>query len=257
MTQRLLSRPWNSCNRKMTTDERHMTVSGLRVAVVRKEIRNLHLGVYPPDGRIRIAAPTATSDGALRAAVATKLGWIKRQQRSFKNQARESAREMVTGESHFVLGKRYRLVLVIEDAPRRVTLRGQRLLLHARPSDGADKRRETLDTWYRELLRELIPPLLDKWQVKLGVRASASGIKKMKTKWGSCNAKQRRIWVNLELAKKPAACLEYLVVHELLHLVARTHSDQFNALMDLHLPRWRQTRALLNASPLAHASWAY
>lgn len=257
MTQRLSRRPWNSCNRKMTTEARYMTVSGLRVAVFRKEIRNLHLGVYPPDGRVRIAAPTATSDAAVRAAVATKLGWIKRQQRNFKSQARESAREMIAGESHFVLGKRFRLALLIEDAPRGVTLRGQRLLLHARPGDSAHQRRETLDTWYRELLRGLTPPLLHKWQAKLGVRVSAWGIKKMKTKWGSCNATQRRIWVNLELAKKHSACLEYLVVHELLHLVARTHSDQFNALMDLHLPRWRQTRALLNASPLAHATWEY
>jgi predicted metal-dependent hydrolase len=241
----------------MTTEARHMTVSGLRVAVIRKEIRNLHLGVYPPDGRVRIAAPTATSDAAVRAAVATKLGWIKRQQRGFKNQARESAREMVAGESHFFLGKRYRLVVAIKDAPRGVELRGQRLLLHSRPGDSADKRRETLDAWYRDRLRELLPRLLDKWQVKLGVRVSAWGIKKMKTKWGSCNANRRSIWVNLELAKKPAPCLEYLVVHELLHLKVRTHGEQFTALMDLHLPRWRQTRALLNASPLAHASWEY
>ena len=241
----------------MTTDARHMTVSGLRVAVVRKEIRNLHLGVYPPDGRVRIAAPIATSDAAVRAAVATKLGWIKRQQRGFSNQARESAREMVTGESHFVLGKRYRLVLVVEDAPRRVELRSQRLLLHSRPHDGTDQRRETLDTWYREQLRELTPPLLEKWERTLGVRPAAWGIKRMKTKWGSCNAKDRRIWVNLELAKKPHACLEYLVVHELVHMLVRKHNEQFTALMDLHLPRWRHTRKILNASPLAHASWDY
>lgn len=240
----------------MITDAHTMTVSGLRVSVVRKSIKNLHLGVYPPDGRIRVAAPTAVSDAAVRVAVIGKLPWIKRQRASFDRQARESQREMVSGESHYYRGRRYRLQVVETDDLPRVELRGPLgLVLHVRPGWTADDRERLLQRWYRDRLRELVPRIIDRWQEQLGVSVREWGIKRMKTKWGSCNSKSRRIWLNPELAKKPPSCLEYVVVHELAHIVERTHSARFIALMDHAMPQWRSRRAKLNQLPLGHATW--
>jgi predicted metal-dependent hydrolase len=242
----------------MTTNAHHLTIGGIQVTIVRKEIRNLHLGVYPPDGRVRVAVPMTVSDAAVRSAVVGKLRWIGRQQAAFKNQLRQSAREMVSGESHFFLGRRYRLRLVEANQPRRVAIHSRRVIeLRARPNDSVEQRRETMDRWYRNHLREMLPLLLEKWQQAIGVAVAACGIKKMKTKWGSSAVDSCRIWLNLELIKKPPECLEYLVVHELLHLRVRHHDDQFRATMDRLLPRWNQTRKVLNAAPLAHANWTY
>lgn len=241
----------------MTTEARHLTISGVRVAVVRKGIKNLHLGVYPPDGRVRVAAPLAVSDAAVRIAVISKLGWIRRQQAAFEQQARQSTREMVDGESHYFLGHRYRLDLVHTHGPGRVVLRNRKIMeLHARADQDAGERERLLHRWYRARLRELVPPLLEKWQRALGVQVAGWGLKKMKTKWGSCNAAARRIWLNLELAKKPPECLEYIVAHELAHLLVRHHDDRFHALMDRHLPKWRLIRQTLNTAPLASDTWA-
>ena len=241
----------------MTTETSTLTVGGVRVSVVRKAIKNLHLGVYPPEGRVRVAAPLAISDAAVRIAVIGRLGWIKRQQAAFQNQAREPEREMVGGESHYFLGRRYRLQIVEMRGAGRVVLRNRRTLeLHVRPGLDAVQRRRILQRWYRERLREMVPPLLDKWQSVLGVEVAGWGIKKMKTKWGSCNARARRIWLNLELAKKSPDCLEYIFVHELTHFIERHHGDRFHALMDRHLPRWRAIRDELNSAPLAGDTWA-
>jgi len=232
-----------------------MTVSGLRVSVVRKAIRNLHLGVYPPEGRIRVAAPIAISDAAVRVAVIGKLPWIKRQRASFESQARESEREMVAGESHYYRGRRYRLQVVESAESPRVELNGRRLVLHVQPGSEAPGRRLILDRWYRDRLREAVSHLVQRWDGKLGVTVNDWRLKRMKTKWGSCNSKARRIWINTELAKKPLPCLEYVVVHELAHIRERTHSERFIALMDQALPAWRSRRAELNRAPLGHASW--
>jgi predicted metal-dependent hydrolase len=234
-----------------------MRVGGVAVQVARKDIRNLHLGVYPPGGRVRVAAPLRVRDDAVRLAVVGRLGWIKWQQAKFAGQPRQSRREMVSGESHYFLGRRYRLRVVTRDGPACVVLRGQTILeLHVRPDLDADGRERVLQSWYREQLRSLVPPILAKWEAILGARAAAWGIKRMKTKWGACSIGARRIWVNLELAKKPVRCLEYIVVHELTHLIERRHDERFVALMDRHLPRWRQHRQELEAAPLAHADWA-
>jgi predicted metal-dependent hydrolase len=240
----------------MTTEAHNMTVSGLRVSVVRKAIKNLHLGVYPPDGRIRVAAPMAVSDAAVRVAVIGKLRWIKRQRASFELQARESRREMVSGESHYYRGRRHRLQVVETDGTPRVELNGrQTLVLHVRPEWTVDDRERLLQRWYRERLRDLVPRLLDKWQHELDLTVREWGIKRMKTKWGSCNPKARRVWLNLELIKKPPACLEYVLVHELTHLLARNHDERFLDLMDRHLPTWRRRRTELNAAPLTKEVW--
>jgi predicted metal-dependent hydrolase len=243
----------------MNIETSQITVSGLRVSVVRKAIKNLHLGVYPPNGRVRVAAPLAVTDDAVRLAVIGKLGWIKRQQARFKSQPRQSEREMVSGESHYFLGRRYRLRVIQNDKGTfRVVLRNRSTIeLQVPAQSSAAQREQVLQRWYRQQLRALIPPLLEKWQSVLGVQVSECRIKKMKTKWGACTAEARRIWLNLELAKKPVQGIEYIVVHELAHLIERHHNDRFIAIMDKHLPQWRLNQQELNAAPLAHESWSY
>ena len=242
----------------MNIETRNIRVGALSVEVVRKNIKNLHLGVYPPHGRVRVAAPLVVDDEAVRLAVIDKLGWIKRQKARFAEQPRQTQREMVNGESHYFLGQRYRLRVHEHEAPARVAVRGIASLdLFVRPGAGAEQREAVLLHWYREQLRALIPPLLAKWQPILGVQARAWGIKKMKTKWGSCNPTAKRLWFNLELAKKPAMCLEYLVVHELVHLLERNHTARFTALMDGFLPNWSVCRATLNCGVLGHQTWLY
>jgi predicted metal-dependent hydrolase len=242
----------------MNTERREITVGGVQVQVVRKAIKNLHLGVYPPGGRVRVAAPLRVSDDAVRLAVIGKLGWIKRQRARFDAQPRQSEREMVSGESHYFLGRRYRLRVVERHGATRVVVRNNRTLeLQVRRHADAQARERVLHRWYRQHLRELVPPLLTKWEATLGVQVAVWGIKRMKTRWGTCNADARRIWLNLELAKKPVQCLEYLVVHELTHLLERHHNDRFVLLMDRHLPNWREHRQELNAAPLPHESWSY
>jgi predicted metal-dependent hydrolase len=241
----------------MNIDHQTITVSGLQIQVVRKAIKNLHLGVYPPAGRVRVAAPLGMSNDAVRRAVIGKLGWIKRQRARFGAQPRQSEREMVRGESHYFMGRRYRLRVVEHTGPAKVVLRNGILELSVRPGLDAKVRERALHQWYRARLRELIPPLLAKWEAILGVKSADWGIKKMKTKWGACSATSRRIWLNLELGKKPLQCLEYLIVHELAHLIERRHNNRFVLLMDQHLPDWRLRREMLNAAPLAHENWNY
>ncbi|MHB1348940.1 MAG: M48 family metallopeptidase [Desulfobulbaceae bacterium] len=242
----------------MATETHHITVNGIKVEVVRKDIKNLHLGVYPPHGRIRVAAPLVVSDEAVRLAVIEKLAWIKHHKLKFTEQPRQSKREMVSGESHYYLGRRYRLRVHEQNGPPWVALRGiTRLDLFVRPGISSEQREEVLLHWYREQLRELIPPLLKKWQKVLDVQVSSWGIKRMKTKWGSCNPSARRIWVNLELAKKSPRCLEYILVHEMTHLLERHHNERFMSLMDQFMPQWREYREELKRGPLGHENWGY
>jgi hypothetical protein len=242
----------------MTIETRRIVVNGLPVQIVRKDIKNLHLGVYPPHGGVRVAAPLRVSDNAVRLAVICKLGWIRRQQARFDAQPRQSEREMVSGESHYFLGRRYRLRLVPSHGPAKVIVRSPNIIeLHARAELSADQREKVLLSWYREQLKQMIPRLVEKWQNTVGVRAEEWAIRKMKTKWGACNAEVGRIWLNLELAKKPVQCLEYIIVHELVHLLERRHNEKFSDLMSEFLPQWRTRRAELNAAPLAHETWSY
>jgi predicted metal-dependent hydrolase len=235
----------------MSTDDA-IQVRGLRVKVVRKAIKNLHLGVYPPNGRVRVAAPMTVSNEAVRLAVIGKLGWISRQRRRFLAQPRQSKRELVSGESHYFLGRRYRLrVLESEGVVEQgVKVRPSVMELRVRAGAAHSRREAVLTDWYREQLRELAAPLIVKWERVLGVRVSSWGIRRMRTKWGTCNADARRVWLNLELAKVPRESIEYIVVHELVHLIARRHDERFFALMDRHLPNWRARRELLNTAPL-------
>lgn len=242
----------------MTTEKRKITVNGLPVDIVRKDIKNLHLGVYPPHGRVRVAAPLRVSDNAVRLAVIGKLGWIKRQRARFDGQPRQSEREMVSGETHYFLGQRYRLRVVNYNGPAKVIVRnGSTIELHVRRELNAAQRERVLQRLYRRQLKELIPPMLQKWQAALNVEVREWAVKKMKTKWGAGNNEAGRIWLNLELAKTPEHCLEYIIVHELIHLLERHHNDMFTALMNQFLPQWRSRRSELNAAPLAHATWSY
>ena len=242
----------------MNTKTHKIIVSGIEVHVVRKAIKNLHLGVYPPAGRVRVAAPLVVSDSAVRLAIIGKLGWIKRQQARFHEQQRQSAREMVSGESHYFLGRRYRLRVFEHDETNKIILRNNASLeLHIRPKTDVKRREQVLHLWYREQLKILIPPLMEKWRTITGVRVTDWRIKKMMTKWGSFSKDARRIWVNLELAKKPVECLEYIIVHEMMHFIEPHHNERFHALMDQYIPKWDLRRAELNRAPLGHEKWEY
>jgi len=239
----------------MTTETSHIQVGGVSVEVVRKTIKNLHLGVYPPNGRIRVAVPFRMSDDAIRLAVIGKLGWIKRHRKKFEGQPRQSKREMVNGESHYFMGRRYRLNVTEHTGNPRVTVNGTHMDVCVKPGSTVAQRERVLLEWYRRQLRTMIPPLLSKWEAALGVHTSRWGIKKMRTRWGTCNVRSRSIWINLELAKKPVECLESIIVHELAHLIERNHGPKFMAIMDKNLPHWKQQRAMLNQLPVAHEEW--
>jgi len=237
---------------------RQMLVAGISVDVQRKDIKNLHVGVYPPAGRVRVAAPLRLDDEAVRLAVISRLGWIRRQQAAFKQQDRQSQREFVSGESHYFRGRRYRLELIERPGPASVSIRNNTVLsMLIPPGLDADVRADLLDRWYRNQLRAAIPGLLDKWLPKLDVQAPEVRIRKLKTLWGSCNSEAGRIWLNLELIKKPPTCLEFILVHELAHLIERHHNERFLAIMDRAMPTWRVSREELNRSPLAHEEWSY
>ena len=241
----------------MSTERYMMKIEGLRVDIKRKPIKNLHLSVYPPDGQVRVSAPEYLDDEAIRLAVIDKLGWIRRQQAKFQTQPRQSQREMVSGESHYFQGRRYLLEIEEINAPPVVWVKHHKLVLRVRPGTNRDKREAILYRWYRHQLKMLIPSLIVKWEAVIGVHIADWGVKRMKTRWGTCNIEARRIWLNLELVKKPPRCLEYVLVHEMVHLLERHHNERFRTLMDRFLPQWRLYRDELNSEPLAHEHWVY
>ena len=242
----------------MSIEKHQITVQNLVVDVVRKDIKNLHLAVYPPTGRIRVAAPLRVNDEAVRLFTLSRLGWIKRQQAKFEGQERQSEREFVSGESHYYQGSRYLLNVVYRKGTPTVIVRNNKMLdMFVRVESDVLERERVLATWYRRRLKEEIAPLLAKWEAIIGVKVAEWGVKQMKTKWGTCNIEARRIWLNLELIKKPGHCLEYVVVHELVHLLERHHNERFVAYMNRFMPLWRHYREELNTAPLAHETWEY
>jgi predicted metal-dependent hydrolase len=227
------------------------------VDVVRKDIKNVHLSVHPPTGRVRIAAPERMSLNTVRVFAIAKLPWIKKQQRKLREQERETAREYLDRESHYVWGQRYLLKVVEADHPASVELNHGRMILRVR--QGADKarRQTTVEEWYREQLRKAVPPLIEKWERLTGVKVRRVFVQRMKTKWGSCNDRAGSIRVNTDLARKPMECLEYIVVHEMVHLLEPTHSERFIELMDRFMPKWQSHRDALNRLPVRHERWDY
>lgn len=227
----------------------------ISIAVTRKDIKNVHLTVHPPDGRVTLAAPTNTRLEVARAYAISKLVWIREQQKKLECQARETPRQFVERESHHVWGRRYLMTVVYRDVKSSVVLSNKRITLIVRPGSSAEKRAEVMHEWHKSLLHEVVPPLIQKWERKLKVSVSGYFLQRMKTKWGSCNHAAGNIRLNTELAKKPKDLLEYVIVHEMAHLIEPTHGDRFIAILEENCPSWREARAELNELPLAAEDW--
>jgi predicted metal-dependent hydrolase len=232
-------------------------IAGIGVDVVFKNIKNIHLSVNPPHGAVRIAAPERMKLDAIRVFAISKLAWIKAQQRKLQQQERETPREFLERESHYVWGKRYLLNVVEADCAPSIELKHRKLVLHVRPGTSQEARQAVIDAWYRDLVRAATHPLIALWEPILQVAVNKVFVQRMKTKWGSCASASRNIRLNTDLAKKPIACLEYIVVHEMAHLLEPTHSARFIALMDRFMPNWQFQRELLNKLPVRQEAWGY
>ncbi|MDQ3000200.1 MAG: M48 family metallopeptidase [Fibrobacterota bacterium] len=234
-----------------------MTLGNLTIEVSKKDIKNVHLSVHPPEGKVRVAAPHHIRMETLRVYVVSRLGWIKEQQRKFRAQERESEREFSTRESHYLWGRRYLLKVVEKDAAPAIEIRPRALILSVRPGSGKPVKQAILEKWYRDQIRAAVEPLLGKWEKVLGVKAGRIFVQRMRTRWGSCNPATKGIRFNSELSKKPAECLEYILVHELIHLLEPTHNPRFISMMNRFMPHWRHYRRELNRAPLAFEQWDY
>lgn len=232
-------------------------IGDLSVEVTQKDIKNVHLSVHPPLGRVSIAAPRHLSISAIRAFAIGKLSWIRQQQWKLQDQERETPREYLDRESHYVWGRRCLLKIAERDSPPIVEWRHNRLILTVRPGMDAGRRAEVVEAWYRDQLRDEVKPLMADWERRLGVRVDRVFVQRMKTRWGSCNPISHTIRLNTDLAKKPRECLEYILVHELVHLLEPTHNSRFVALMDQFLPGWEHRRDQLNRLPVRHVDWTY
>lgn len=242
----------------MSISQENIQVADVSIDVVRKDIKNMHLAVYPPTGRIRLAAPSNTDPEVIRLFAISKLGWIKKHIRHFKEQSREAPRDYISGESHYFEGRRYLLNVIEHNGYNKIEIKNHKELnLFIKPGATKAQKAKVFKEWYRKQLKAQIPELIEKWEEKIGVKANGWGVKHMRTKWGTCNTEEKRIWVNLELAKKPKNCLEYIIMHELVHLLERNHNDKFIALMNRFMPKWRAHRDELNSLPVSHTDWGY
>ncbi|HBZ29330.1 MAG TPA: metal-dependent hydrolase [Nitrosomonas nitrosa] len=246
-----------SSNSKVTTENFTLKLNELDIEIVQKNIKHVHLSVYPPDGKIKVSAPLSMAPDTLRVFVISKLAWIKKQQSKLRAQQREAPREYLDRESHYVWGKRYLLKIEEAEAPPRIELKHNKLVLSVRPGTNPARKQAILEAWYRDNLRQAVPALIEKWQPRMGVRVNRFYVQSMKTKWGSCSVHSGSIRLNTELAKKPRACLEYIVVHEMTHLLESTHNSRFIGLMDRFMPKWRFYRDELNRLPVRHEEWGY
>ena len=230
-------------------------LGAIPIAVTRKDIKHVHLSVHPPDGRVTLVAPTGTRAEVARAYAVSRLGWIRDQQAKLRGQARETPRRFVERESHYLWGRRYLLTVSEEEAKPAVRRSHRKIMLTVRPGSTRTKREAVMHEWHKSLLHDAVPGLISSWEPKLGVKVAGYFLQRMKTKWGGCNHRARNIRLNTELVKKPKDLLEYVVVHEMIHLVAPAHSEQFFALMSKHYPSWREARAELNELPLGAEAW--
>jgi predicted metal-dependent hydrolase len=230
-------------------------IGDVSILVNRKAVKNVHLSVHPPGGRVTLVAPDATRLEVARAYAISKLGWIREQQSKLKNQARESPRQFVERESHYLWGRRHLLSVIYRDSKPSVVLDHRRITLTVRPSSSAEKRSKVMHEWHKSLLHQLVPSLIKKWEPKLKVSVERYFLQRMKTKWGSCNHGSRHIRLNTQLVAKPKDLLEYVIVHEMVHLIEPTHSERFLTILGKHYPTWREARAELNELPLAAESW--
>ena len=234
----------------------YLQLGSIEASIVRKSVKNLHLSVLPPNGWVRVTAPRNMTDDAIRTLLALRLPWIKKQQEKFKGQQRQTKRDYCSGESHYFLGKRYKLEVVYDDATPTVSLKGKsKIILQVKSKSSSLKRQEILMSWYRNELYVVVDELITKWQKKMDVEVKTWGIRQMKTRWGTCNHKKAHVLINLELSKKPIACIEYVVVHELIHLIEKKHSDKFVALMTKYIPKWKSLKEELNSFILSYDEW--
>ena len=229
----------------------------IAVDVVKKNIKNIHLSVYPPTGQVRISAPLRMDIDTIRIFAITKLGWIKRQQNKLRQQEREAPREYLDRESHYAWGRRYLLKVIEMEAAPKIELKHRKMFLQIRPATGDGRKKEILEAWYRDRLKEAVPSVIAKWEPLIGVKVKRFFVQRMKTKWGSCNPDSKSIRLNTDLAKKPPECLEYIVVHEMTHLLEPTHNNHFITLMDGFIPKWQFYRDELNRLPVRHEDWTY
>lgn len=229
----------------------------LAIEVAFKDIKHVHLSVHPPAGRVSISAPRRMNLDAVRLFAISKLDWIRRQQRKIRNQEREPEREYLDRESHYVWGKRYLLSIVERDAAPSIELKHNRLLLHIRLGTDVERREAILDAWYREQVKSIVPALIAKWEPRMRVVVTRFFVQRMKTRWGSCTPATGTIRLNTELAKKPRECIEYIVVHEMAHLLEPTHNARFQSLMDRLMPGWKNYSRILNRLPVRHEEWDY
>ena len=234
-----------------------LELGDISVDVVQKDIRNVHLSVHPPSGRVRIAAPERMNLDTIRLYAISKLGWIRSQQRKLQEQERETPREYLERESHFVWGKRYLLTVTEADQPPAIELKHNRMVLTVRPGTDETKLQQIVEEWYRDQIRHATEKLIAKWEPRIGVEVKKFYVRRMKTRWGSCNTQARTIRLNTDLAKKPQECLEYIVIHELIHILEPTHNERFQTLMARHLPDWKHRRESLNRLPVRHEEWNY
>ena len=232
-----------------------ITIGEMAIEVLRKEIKHVHLSVHPPDGRVTLSAPAGTRPEAMRAFAITKLGWIREQQRRLAEQARETDRQFIERESHYLWGRRYLMTVEYRPAKPSVRLDHRRITLTVRPGSDAVKRAAVIHDWHKRLLHQAVPVLIDKWAGRLQVTVRGYFLQRMKTRWGSCNPRAGHIRLNTELVRKPRDLLEYVLVHELLHLIEPTHNDRFVRLLDEHYPAWQTARAELNELPPAAEKW--
>lgn len=238
----------------MTTQ---IELGGILIEVELKDIKNVHLSVYPPNGRVRITAPKRMEVETIRVFAISKLGWIKEQQKKFKEQERETPREYLERESHYFWGDRYLLEIIEDQRASRIELSHKRMILHIRPGSDETKKQAIVEEWYRKQIRLEAEPLIEKWEQKIGVKINRLYVQRMKTRWGSCKPDTGNIRLNTELAKKPRQCLEYIIVHELVHMIEPTHNFRFTELLNQFLPNWKQLRNELKRAPLGHVDWEY
>jgi len=233
----------------------NIQIGEISILVTRKAIKNVHLSVHPPSGRVTLSAPTATRLDVARAYAISKLGWIREQQNKLANQARETPRRFIERESHYLWGRRHLLTIAYKEAKPSVLLDHKRITLTVRPGSDAEKRAEMIHEWHKSLLHQVVPALIKKWESKLKVNVTGYFLQRMKTKWGSCNHTEGHIRLNTELVKKPKDLLEYVIVHEMVHLLEPTHSERFVTILNEHYPSWREARAELNDLPLTAEVW--
>jgi len=234
---------------------RTIKLGDMLVDVIQKDIKNVHLSVYPPTGRVRISAPNHLSLDTIRAFTISKLGWIEKQRQKLSEQERETPREYVDRESHQVWGRRYLLKLVEREAAPSVEVKHNNLVLQVRPGTDRAGKQAIVERWHRDQIKVVVPSLIEKWEPVMGLKVANFYVRQMKTLWGSCNPVSKNIRLNSELAKKPPECLEYVVVHEMVHLLVPGHRQKFVAAMDRYLPSWRNQRDALNRLPVKHENW--